>query len=127
MLAYSQRDVVTFADFVPDLRPYFQRHAVFVAPIISGAGLRGKILEALAMGKAVVATRQSVEGYPFVHAQELMVAGTAEEFSKHVIDLLCDPARRSALGRAGRSRVEAEFNCGGFTETYELLHAELFQ
>jgi glycosyltransferase involved in cell wall biosynthesis len=127
VLAYSQRDVVTFADFVPDLRPYLQRHAVFVAPIISGAGLRGKILEALAMGKAVVATRRAVEGYPFVHGQELMVAGTAQEFSQYVIDLLRDPARRAALGRIGRARVEAEFNCGGFTETYELLHSELFQ
>ena len=107
----ARRDVVTFADFVPDLRPYLQRHAVFVAPIISGAGLRGKILEALAMGKAVVATRRSVEGYPFVHGQELMVAGTAQEFSQHVIDLLRDPARRAALGRMGRARVEAEFNC----------------
>jgi hypothetical protein len=56
-----------------------------------------------------------------------MVAGTAQEFSQHVIDLLRDPVRRAALGRMGRSRVEAEFNCGGFTETYELLHAELFQ
>jgi GT2 family glycosyltransferase/glycosyltransferase involved in cell wall biosynthesis len=127
VLAYSQKDVVTFADFVPDLRPYLQRHAVFVAPIISGAGLRGKILEALAMGKAVVATRRSVEGYPFVHGRELMVAGTAQEFSQHVIDLLHDPERRAALGRMGRARVEAEFNCGGLTETYELLHAELFQ
>jgi hypothetical protein len=57
----------------------------------------------------------------------LMVAGTAQEFSQHVIDLLRDPARRAALGRLGRARVEAEFNRSGFTETYELLHAELFQ
>jgi glycosyltransferase involved in cell wall biosynthesis len=127
VLAYSQKDVVTFADFVPDLRPYLQRHAVFVAPIISGAGLRGKILEALAMGRAVVATRRSVEGYPFVHGQELMIAGTAQEFSQHVVDLLRDPERRRALGQRGRARVEAEFNCAGFTETYELLHSELFQ
>ncbi|HEU0006518.1 MAG TPA: glycosyltransferase, partial [Terriglobia bacterium] len=127
VLGYSQRDVVIFADFVPDLRPHLQRHAVFVAPIISGAGLRGKILEALAMGKAVVATQQSVEGYPFVHGQELMVAGTAQEFSQHVVELLRDPQRRAALGQRGRARVEAEFSCGGFTETYELLHSELFQ
>jgi O-antigen biosynthesis protein len=127
VLAYSQRAVVTFVDFVPDLRPCLQRHAVFVAPIISGAGLRGKILEALAMGKAVVATRRSVEGYPFVHGQELMVAGSAQEFSQHVIELLRDPARRAALGKMGRARVEMEFNCSSFTEAYELLHAELFQ
>jgi len=127
VLAYSQKDVVTFADFVPDLRPYLRRHAVFVAPIISGAGLRGKILEALAMGKAVVATGRCIEGYPFVHGRELMVADTPQQFSQHVVELLRDPARRASLGQMGRARVEAEFNCNGFTEAYELLHAELFQ
>lgn len=127
VLAYSQRDVVTFADFVPDLRPYLQRHAVFVSPIVSGAGLRGKILEALAMGRAVVATRRSVEGYPFVHGQELMIAENAQEFSQHAIELLRDPARRALLGQRGRAKVEAEFDSTGIAETYELLHSELFQ
>jgi O-antigen biosynthesis protein len=127
VLAYSRKDVVTFTDFVPDLRPCLQRHAVFVAPIVSGAGLRGKILEALAMGKAVVATRRCVEGYPFAHGRELMIARNAEEFVQATVSLLNDPARRASLGKLGRAKVEQEFGFRRFTQTYENLHAELFQ
>lgn len=126
ILAYSQKDVVTFTDYVPDLRPHLQRHAVFVAPIVSGAGLRGKILEALAMEKAVVATRRSVEGYPFVHGRELVIANDAEEFARSTVALLDDPVRRASLGRLGRARVEEEFGFQRFTEAYETLHGELF-
>jgi glycosyltransferase involved in cell wall biosynthesis/GT2 family glycosyltransferase len=127
VLAYSQKDVVTFTDFVPDLRPHLQRHSVFVAPIVSGAGLRGKILEALAMGKAVVATSLCVEGYPFVHGCELMIAHDAEEFARNTVTLLNDPACRARLGRQGRAIVEKQFGSRHFTEAYENLHAELFQ
>ncbi len=127
ILAYSQKGAVTFTDSVPDLRPHLQRHAVFIAPIVTGAGLRGKILEALAMGKAVVATRRAVEGYPFTHGRELWIASNAEEFGRGVVTLLRNPALRAELGRAGRARVEEDFNVGRFTEAYEQLHAELFQ
>jgi glycosyltransferase involved in cell wall biosynthesis len=127
VLAYSQKDMVTFTDFVPDLRVCLQRHAVFVAPIVSGAGLRGKILEALAMGKAVVATQRCVEGYPFAHGRELMIARTAKEFIDATVSLLIDPARRASLGKLGRAKVEQEFSFQGLTQAYEKLHAELFQ
>jgi len=119
--------MVTFTDFVPDLRVCLQRHAVFVAPIVSGAGLRGKILEALAMGKAVVATQRCVEGYPFAHGRELMIARTAKEFIDATVSLLIDPARRASLGKLGRAKVEQEFSFQGLTQAYEKLHAELFQ
>jgi glycosyltransferase involved in cell wall biosynthesis len=127
ILAYSQKEVVTFTEFVPDLRPYLQRHAVFVAPIVSGAGLRGKLLEALSLKKAVVATSRCVEGYPFVHGQELMIAHNAEEFVRDTVCLLNDPELRSAMGERGRAKVEQEFSFHGLTETYENLHAELFR
>jgi O-antigen biosynthesis protein len=127
VLAYNENHAVTFTGSVPDLRPYLQRHAIFVAPIVSGAGLRGKILEALAMGKAVVATQRGVEGYPFVHGRELMIAHNAEEFIQSTVALLNDPARRAGLGKFGRTRVEQEFGSSHFTEAYEDLHAELFR
>jgi glycosyltransferase involved in cell wall biosynthesis len=127
VLVYSQKGAVTFTDSVPDLRPHLQRHALFIAPIVSGAGLRGKILEAMAMGKAVVATRRSVEGYPFVHGRDLWVAGNAEDFSRGVLTLLQDSVLRAELGQMGRARVVEDFSTGRFTQAYEQLHSELFQ
>lgn len=127
ILAYSQKGAVTFIDCVPDLRPHLQKHALFIAPIVTGAGLRGKILEALAMGKAVIATRRAVEGYPFTHGRELWVASDAEEFGNGIVTLLGNPALRAELGKAGRARVEEDFSAGRFIEAYEQLHAELFR
>ncbi len=126
ILAYSQRGGVTFIDFAPDLRPALQRHAVFIAPIVTGAGLRGKVLEALAMGKAVVSTRRGVEGYPFLHGRHLWIAGNAAEFAQGVITLLQNPELRAAIGKAGRAKAEEEFSMELFARGYEELYAELF-
>ncbi|MEW5975371.1 MAG: glycosyltransferase [Acidobacteriota bacterium] len=127
ILAYSRKDQVTFTDSVPDLRPFLERHAVFVAPIVSGAGLRGKILEAMAMEKAIVATDLCVEGYPFEHGKELMVARNAEEFAAYTVELLRSPAQRRALGSAARARVVREFQSYRFAHSYEEVYEELFQ
>ena len=127
ILAYSRKDSVVFSDSVPDLRPSFRQHSVFVAPIISGAGLRGKILEAMAMGKAIVATERSVEGYPFQHGEELMIAGSSEEFAAFTLDLLRDPCLRKRIGQKARACVEKRFEAERFSQSYEKIYQELFQ
>jgi glycosyltransferase involved in cell wall biosynthesis len=127
LLAYRQKDSVVFTESVPDLRPHLQQHNVFVAPIIGGAGLRGKILEAMAMQKAVVATQRCMEGYSFEHDRELMIAGDGREFARHTIELLRTPGKRERLGRNARLRIEAEFGTDRFTQSYEKLHQELCQ
>jgi glycosyltransferase involved in cell wall biosynthesis len=127
ILVYSQNDSVVFADHVPDLRPYLQQSAVFIAPIISGAGLRGKVLEAMAMQNAIVATRRCTEGFPFRHDQELMIAEGSEDFIRCVVELLRDPVKRKCLGRNARARVEMEFGADQSTASYEKLYQELFQ
>jgi polysaccharide biosynthesis protein PslH len=127
ILAYSQEASVFFVDHVPDIRLYLQQSAVFVAPIISGAGLRGKILESMAMETAVVATRRCTEGFPFQHDQELMIAEDAKDFIRCTIELLRDPAKRRRLGRAARAKVETHFGSQQFTTGYEKLYQELFR
>lgn len=125
LLAYSKKDQVIFLDGVKDLRPYLSSHAVFVAPIVSGAGLRGKILEAMAMGKAIVSTRCCLEGYSFHHNEELMVAETTTEFVEYTIELLRDPRKRKLLGRKARAKVECEYNFHQFATDYEQIYNEM--
>jgi glycosyltransferase involved in cell wall biosynthesis/GT2 family glycosyltransferase len=127
ILAYSQENSVAFADYVPDIRSYLQQSTVFVAPIISGAGLRGKILEAMALENAVVATSRCTEGLSVQHDQELMIANDAEDFVNYTVDLLKDPAKRRRLGRNARAKVEAQFGAEQFTDGYEELYQQLFR
>ena len=127
ILAYSHRDSVVFTDYVPDVRPYLQRHSVFVAPVISGAGLRGKILEAMAMGKPVVATKRCAEGYPFERGRDLMISDTPEDFIRDTVTLLQDPDRRRKMGNTARLRVEEHFGVDQLTEVFERIHEDVMQ
>jgi glycosyltransferase involved in cell wall biosynthesis len=75
---------------------------VYVVPLRIGGGTRLKVLEAMAMGKAIVSTALGCEGFDLVPGQELVVADTPAEFDAAVLALLRDPERRARLGRAGR-------------------------
>jgi sugar transferase (PEP-CTERM/EpsH1 system associated) len=91
---------------VPDVRPYMAQATVYVVPLRIGGGTRLKIFEALAMGKAVVATGVGAEGLPIVSGEHFLQADSAGEFARAVTVLLKNAERRKALGLAGRRLVE---------------------
>jgi sugar transferase (PEP-CTERM/EpsH1 system associated) len=95
---------------VDDVRPYVGEAAVCVVPLRVGGGTRLKIFEALAMGKAVVSTTVGAEGLPLVPGTHYLQADAPAEFADAVVALLQDPARRQALGGAGRRLVEERYS-----------------
>ena len=100
---------------VPDVTCYLAAATVAIAPILIGGGTRLKILEALAMRKAVVSTSRGCEGLSMIPGKHLIVADQAQAFAQAVVDLMQDRERRKALGNAGRALVEAEYSwerCG---------------
>lgn len=97
---------VTVAGFVPDLRPYLSAAQVVVAPLHIGGGTRLKILEAMAMERAIVSTSVGCEGLEVEPGRHLVVADDPHEFAAAVAHLLSAPQRREAIGREGRSLVE---------------------
>jgi glycosyltransferase involved in cell wall biosynthesis len=90
---------------VPDVTPYFDSASVFVAPIRQGSGTRLKVLEALARGKAVVATSTGAEGLDLRPGVDLEIADAPDAFARACIRLLADPPARERLGNSGRQRV----------------------
>ena len=94
---------------VDDVRPYLARAAVVVAPVRAGSGTRLKILEALAMGKAIVATRLACEGLRLDRERHVLLADDAPDFADEVLRALGDPDLASALGRNGRALVERAY------------------
>lgn len=108
--ALGQQPHIHVTGFVDDVRPYMGNAAVYVVPLRSGSGTRLKILEALAMGKAVVSTTIGAEGLEVVDGQHLLLADEPQEFAAAVCELLQNPARRQALGKAGRALVEAAYD-----------------
>ena len=97
---------VTLVGPVPDVRPYVARAAVAIVPLRLARGVQNKVLEALAMGKAVVATPQSIAGLKTQPGVHLLAASTAAEWVESLDRLLRDADLRRRLGSAGRRYVE---------------------
>jgi len=97
---------VTITGFVDDVRPYFQKASLCICPILSGGGTRLKILDSLAMGVPVVATKFAASGLLLEHDKHLLLADTEEQFAEHTRRLLEDPSLRSRLVSAGAERVD---------------------
>src|SRR5207253_3189843 len=104
---------------VHDGRPYVARGSVYVVPLRVGGGTRLKIFEALAMGKAVVSTSVGAEGLPLAPGTHFVQADDPAQFADAVVALLGDPARRRALGGAGRSLVEQRYSWSHVAREFE--------
>jgi glycosyltransferase involved in cell wall biosynthesis len=94
---------------VADVRPYLERAAVVIVPVRIGGGTRLKILEAMAMGKAVVSTSLGAEGLDALPERDLCLADDAESFAAQIQRLLDEPERARRLGAAARRLVEARY------------------
>ena len=88
---------------------WFDDHGIFIAPILSGSGMRIKILEAMARGKAVVTTPIGAAGIKATTGKHLMVAHSAEAFAVAMEDLQQDEGMRLALGQAARLHAMNHF------------------
>lgn len=104
---------------VDDVRPHVAGAAVYVVPLRVGGGTRLKIFEALAMGKAVVSTTVGAEGLPLIPGTHFIPADEPAQFANSVVTLLTDPARRRALGRAGRRLVEERYSWSQVAREFE--------
>lgn len=119
-LARSPGVIVT--GYVEDPFAYVQRAKIVIAPLRFAAGIQNKVLEALALGKAVVATPAAARWLPVDEQQALCMASHPEELASAILSLLQDAAKRRQLGQRGRRLV-----CSKYRWAYvgERLLAEL--
>lgn len=96
--------------WVEDVRPYIAGAALYVIPLRIGGGTRLKVLEAMAMGKAIVSTALGCEGFDLVPGQELSIADTPDEFAAAVLALLRDPDGRERMGRTARQYASSRYD-----------------
>lgn len=117
---------VTVTGAVPAVEPHLETAAVVVAPLRRGGGMRVKVLQAMAMGKAVVTTPLGAEGLLLeATPRPLEIAHTADDFAAATAALLRDAERRRELGRRARRFVEARHSWDAYGERLDALYAEL--
>jgi sugar transferase (PEP-CTERM/EpsH1 system associated) len=100
---------VAVTGYVDDIRPYVAGAQVYIVPLRMGGGTRLKVLQAMAMGKAIVSTTLGAEGIAGHAGEHLVLADNADDFAAAVLSLLDNPDRRAALGTRARSLVEREY------------------
>jgi sugar transferase (PEP-CTERM/EpsH1 system associated) len=103
---------------VDDVRPYVERAAVYIVPLRIGGGSRLKILEALAMGRAVVSTTVGAEGLDVVHGKHLLLADDPRTFADCVLRLLDDQQRCRSLSTEGRRLVEQHYGWDALSDRF---------
>lgn len=123
--AAAQAPRVTVTGTVADVRSYLADATVFVAPVRLGHGIKGKILEAFAMGVPVVASVRAASGLDVVAGRDLLVAKNSAQFSSAILRLLNSPSLRSEVGGNGRKAAQRSYDwktlAAGLGDLYDTL------
>jgi len=101
--------------FVEDVRDPLARYSLFVCPILSGSGVRVKLLEAFAAGIPVVSTRVGAEGLTSKDGEVCALADDPAGFATRVVALLRDPEKAAAMAERARTEVEANWDMAVIT------------
>jgi glycosyltransferase involved in cell wall biosynthesis len=116
---------VRFTGFVDDVERFVDRAAVVLAPLRTGGGMRVKVLEALASGKALVAYPDALAGLDVMPGRDVLVATTPDELAHHALALLDDTGRRVELARRARAWAESHAGWDRVVDRYEELYRSL--
>lgn len=109
--ALGRRPGIRVTGTVPDIRPLVRSAALSVAPVRLARGVQNKVLEAMAMGKAVVVTPQALEGIEAMPGREVAVAADEPQaFAAAVLALLGDADRNRAMGERARAWVASRYS-----------------
>lgn len=116
---------VELAGFVPDVRTPVRESAVYVVPLRAGSGTRLKVLEAMALGKAIVTTHIGAEGIELEPGRDALFADDAEGFAQAVLRVSADPALATRLGAAARLAAERRYGWAAIGRSMLDVYAKL--
>jgi glycosyltransferase involved in cell wall biosynthesis len=110
---------------VENAETFLRANSVVIAPLFAGGGMRIKVLEAMALGKPIVATTIGAGGIEAVHGRDILIADDVDSFADAVVRLLGDRATAARLGAAARvtvaQRYDSRLLAAGLLRFYESL------
>jgi GT2 family glycosyltransferase/glycosyltransferase involved in cell wall biosynthesis len=120
-----QHDHVEVEGFVSDVRPAYARATLVVAPLVASAGTNIKILEAMAMGKAIVSTDAGIHGLDLARGSDVVVANAPAEMAQAIAHLLDSAEDRAALERHARRTAEERYGWDAIATAQKRLYERL--
>lgn len=109
LLDLSKENLIIYKE-VEDAKAFMMDNDIMIVPLLSGSGIRIKIIEAMAHGKAVISTTVGAEGINYTHNKDIIIADTAEEIAQQLIDLSQNPEKVKSLGENARKLIEDEYD-----------------
>ena len=118
-------DFITVTGHVPSTAPYLERSYVSVAPLRYGAGMKGKIGEAMAHGIPVVTTSIGAEGMGLTNRENILIADSPENFSDAVIELMFDNILYNKIQKNALEHIENNFSPEKVSSKLERILGEM--
>jgi glycosyltransferase involved in cell wall biosynthesis len=104
------KENINFHGEVADSVAFMNRFEIMIVPVFSGSGIRIKIMEAMALKKAIITTSKGAEGLNITPGQEMLIADSAETFKDQIAEILNNKAKQNSLGAAARAFISKEFD-----------------
>lgn len=95
---------------VDDAKSFMARHNIMAVPLLSGSGIRIKILEGMALGKCVVTTSIGAEGIPVTEGENILIANDGSSFANHLKNLMTDKVLRERISNNARKFIQENFD-----------------
>jgi len=103
-------ETVHIHGYVPDTTPLLRSTLISVAPLRYGAGMKGKVGEAMSMGLPVVTTLVGAEGFGLTPGVNVLVGDTPQAFAAHVVNLIGNPQLRRQIGLGGHALMQERYS-----------------
>lgn len=116
---------IELESFVEDVRPAYRRATLVIAPLTASAGTNVKVLEAMALGKAVVSTQAGVNGLEVRNHWDVVITRTAEEMASQIERLIRNPSERQRLERNARDTVVSDYDWDRIAQEQAALYRKL--
>jgi glycosyltransferase involved in cell wall biosynthesis len=121
----AKNPAVEVTGYVPDIRPYLAKAAVFVCPMISGSGIQNKLLHAMAMGTPVVTTSLAIQALQVKDGEHLLVADDSQQFAAAVTSLLKNKNLQKQLSVNARNYVHEHHNWNAIGQKLEAVYTRM--
>ncbi|HWZ22268.1 MAG TPA: glycosyltransferase family 4 protein, partial [Cytophagaceae bacterium] len=116
---------VTFHGMIPDAAAFLNQHSIMIVPLLSGGGMRLKIVEAMALGRCIVSTSIGAEGIEAKDGSEILLADTPEEFIHKTEALVNGELNTSTIGANARKIAQEKYSWEKLVREIEKFYFEL--
>lgn len=121
---YDSDNVVVEGEIL-DAVEFINSKAIMIVPLLSGSGMRVKIIEGMAMRKCIIATTMAAEGIFCHHGKDILIADTPDEFYRSILQCITNPAKLVEIGEQARKTADKYYNISSISERMLKIYERL--